>query len=140
MAEGETVHPAKVLRDSVLEVINSAGPQVRERVKNTLVEAELSKRADMILKGLNKRDDAQKAINKIKPDQQAFNADGSKATETFSKAKIDELNKAKQQLTNIDKALEEALSDTPNFEKLAKVVGGGGDKKEDNSGGEQKSE
>ena len=134
-----TTHPAKILRDSVLETVEKAGPQVRERVKNTLVEAELSKRADMILKGLNKRDEAQKAINKIKPDQIAYDADGKKTSETYSKAKVDELNKAKQQLASIDKALEEALSDTPNFDKLAKAVGGGGgggEKKE----GEEKSE
>jgi hypothetical protein len=110
-------------------VLATSGPTLRDRVKTHLVEEELKRRADLILKGLAKRDEARKALNKIRPDQSAYNGDGKviPGSESYSKPKVEELKKAREALERIDKALEEALLDEkPNFEKLGKVVGGGG--------------
>jgi len=109
------------LKEAVAEKIAGLGPEVQAGVVDVLVEQVKKKRMDAILTGLNLKDEKEKELKKIKP-VQTFNADSTVASETFSKADNDNRKKLTEALAKIEKALNEALSETPNYENLFKVV------------------
>ena len=115
---------AKTLKDSVAEALAGSGQRTFEMVKTHLVEEELKKRTDLILKGFAKKDELEREIRKVKPDQESFDVGGKKLTSTYSKAKVDELKKLADQLSKVESALEKALNiDKPCFDKLREIVG-----------------
>lgn len=109
------------LKETVAERIAGLGPEVQTGVADVLVEQVKKKRIDAVLTALNLKDEKEKELKKIKP-VQTFNADSTVASETFSKADNDNRKKLTESLTKIEKALNEALGDTPNYENLFKVV------------------
>lgn len=118
------------IMQTVAERIKTSGPVVSEAVVSELVQREITKRTQMVVKGFDALDKANKDLAKIKPDQQSFGADGVKVNEFYSKAKIDELNKAKSVRDKLEKALNKALGDQPDYSELSNLIGGdkGGDK------------
>lgn len=125
MPESTQTNPLFVLRDEVGRLVASSGTIVIGRVKTHLVEEVLKNRVAMLLQGFNKRDEAQQNLRKIKPDQIAYDETGKEVSKTYSKPKLDELNKAKETLDRLDKALESAMSEEkPDFEGLKKFVSG----------------
>ncbi len=115
------------IRNKVTTLLSNSSAMVQTNVVNHLVEIELKKRADLVLDGLKKLDEANEGLKKIKPDMTTFNGDGTKKDESYSQNKINELKKAKEKAANIEKALEQALGEQPNFAQLEKVCKGGGD-------------
>ena len=100
---------------------------IRGRVVDQLVEEEISKRADLLAKVFAVREQTNRDLDKIRPDQVSYNDKGEKVSEFFSKAKFEERKKATERLGKIDKALDKALNEA-NYEELKKWASGGGDK------------
>jgi hypothetical protein len=123
---------AIVVLAEVADRIKNGKDDVRARLVNVLVERELTSRVDLLDKALAKHGELTKAMKKIKPDVETFDATGAKL-EQFSKAKFEEKKKAEDQVTKLEAALELAFNG--DFGKLKELVGKGG-----NSGGETKTE
>ena len=94
---------------------------IRKRVVDTLVEEEVTNRADLLTKALAKRKAQAKELNKIRPDHCTFNEDGSPAQQQWSKAKLGERTKAEGVLAKIDKAINAAVNNA-DYEGLKKIA------------------
>ncbi len=94
---------------------------IRKRVVDTLVEEEVSYRADLLTKALAKRKAQAKELDKIKPDQCSFNVDGTLAFENWTKAKLTERQKSMKDLAKIDKAINTAVNNA-DYEGVKKIA------------------
>lgn len=84
---------------------------VRNAVVEELYQEKVAASAVKLRKGLQKLDTLRGDLQKLeKPDQQTFNADGSVAASTYSKERIEALNKARKALSNHEQAMEAALN------------------------------
>lgn len=86
---------------------------------DTLVNKEVDERVALLIKALDTRETMKRDLKKIKPDQQAFAADGT-MVETYSKAKWEESQKATQALARLEDAITQAISG--DFKKLKEQV------------------
>jgi hypothetical protein len=105
---------------AVSERIGASGPAVRERVVSALVEREVVARVELLDKALAKRTETEKDLRKLKPDVENYDADGKLVSSSYSKAKADELKKARESLDKLEKALDKALVDN-DFSKLREL-------------------
>ena len=111
-----------VLRKEIQEALsNEASSWVRERVKSKLVEEKVAEYTQVTLDGLKARDEAEKALKSLKPDIKVYDTDGKLVSENFSEKVTQDRNKARETLSKIDSALEEALS-KGKFDKLAQLT------------------
>lgn len=118
---------AKDLKSSVAETLAASGPVVFDRVKDHLVEEELKKRTDLVLKALVKKGELEGEIKKVKPDPKTagFDADGKVVVAAvFTDEQVKALKGHKDQLKKLESALELALNaEKPDFNKLRECVG-----------------
>lgn len=99
--------------------------ELTNRVIRVFVDREVSKRADLLVKGVELVDKLQKEYDQInKPDQNFINADGSALLLTSQKRK-QEIDSAKKKLDKTNEAVGQALN-AANFEGLSKVLASGG--------------
>lgn len=112
----------KDVRAAVEELQNRG--EVRGRVKNQLVEVELARRVDVLAKVLATREELARDLNKIKPDQVSYDENSEKQTESYSKAKANELKKAREKLTKCDKAIDKCINEA-DYDALQKWQKGG---------------
>lgn len=112
---------ASGLAKEVKDLVAASGPEVRSRVKEHLVKKAIDERADLVLKGLEKRNSIAKDLQKCKPDQKYVLPDGKKE-ERWSEAKWKEKTDLEDKMRKLNSALEEALSDKANYEPLKKAV------------------
>jgi len=98
---------------------------VPARVKVILVEREVSARADAVLAVLGKLDEVRKAARKIKPDQVSYDAQGKIVSESYSKAKADELKKNGEEAAKVEAAIAKAFEG--DFGKVKELGGKGND-------------
>lgn len=128
--EGETTeHPLeqgnKSIGDflsSVKEKVSASTTDVLDRAKTALVEKELVERKDAFLAALNKLQELQREGKKIKPDDERFDADGKLVSAAYSKAKVEELKKHKEQVAKVEKAIAKAFEG--DFSKLKEAAQG----------------
>jgi hypothetical protein len=107
----------------VAEKIGQSTPQVRERVIDSLVEREVAARTDILDKALAKRTELDREIRKLqKPDVEQFDHEGKVMSASFSKARVDELKKAREGLEKLEKAIDKAITDN-DFSKVKEIVG-----------------
>lgn len=109
--------------------IDGSAEQVANRVIAALTEKEVAARTDAFTTVLGKLDASRGAAKKIKPDGEtwAVDADGTPAatsTKTFSKAKLDELKKNREEQAKLEDALNKALGG--DFSKVKEIAGKGG--------------
>jgi hypothetical protein len=125
-AETPAASPAEVSKETkaqglladVADRIKQSGPEVYNRLRDKMVDTEISERVALLDKGLQKRFTLMTDLRKVdKPDNEAFNADGSLAHGTYSKARLEEIKKAKEALQKHEGALEKALASN-DFSKL----------------------
>ena len=110
------------LKETVAEKIASLGPVVQEAVATALADQVKEKRVKAVLTALNLKEEKEKELKKIKPEQ-TFDGEGKVASEFYTKANNDLRKKTSEALTKIEKALNEALDpEKPNYENLFKVV------------------
>ena len=109
---------AQGLLADVADRIRESGPAVYSRLRDAMVEKEIAERVSLLDKGLQKRFQLTTELRKVnKPDQETFNADGSLASGTYTKARLEEIKKAKEALAKHESALEKALASN-DFSKL----------------------
>lgn len=122
---------------AAVEELQTRG-EVRQRVKNQLVEAELVKRTEMLAKALATREELAKEANRIKPDQVTYNENGEKQAELYTKKQADTLKKAREKLDKCDKAIDKCMNnaDYDALQKWQKGGSDGGEAGKDDSGDE----
>lgn len=97
------------IRDAVAAALSDLGDNTRSRVVEHFANIEAQKRADALVAGLNKLNDFERDLRKInKPDQETFNADGSVASATYSKDRLEAIKKLNDQIEKLTKALNKA--------------------------------
>jgi DNA-binding transcriptional regulator GbsR (MarR family) len=106
------------VKESVTEQLGNIGPSVREKVVTLLVDAEVEKRTNAVVAVVRKLDEANAALKKInRADNETFNEDGSVATATFTKTRLDDIKKNKEIIAKLEKALDEAFEKS-DFQKV----------------------
>ena len=119
----------KVTRETVLvkvsESIAGSGENVRNAVVEELAKREVSRRISAVVSGFDQLAEAKKAFAKIKPDQQSFDGDGKMVVELFSKPKMEELKKAQSLVAKIEKALDLACGEKPDYSLIFNLKGTG---------------
>lgn len=101
---------AITLRDSVRDNLIATLP---ERTRGLVVEhyaaAEADKQAKALIAGLDKLSLLERELNKInRPDNVGYDADGKPVSESFTKGRLDEIKKAKEQIEKLVKAINKA--------------------------------
>jgi hypothetical protein len=110
------------LKETVAEKIAGLGPVVHEAVATALADQVKEKRVKAVLTALNLKEEKEKELKKIKPEQ-TFDGEGKVASEFYTKANNELRKKTQEALTKIEKALNEALDpEKANYENLFKVV------------------
>ena len=95
---------------AIQESIKSGNSSVKDLVIQASVSAEINRRKDVLLQALNEYKTKDSALKKESyPDIKTYNADGTVASATFSKAKLDELSKSKQELAKLSKLIGNAI-------------------------------
>ncbi len=106
----------------VAERLQSSNESVRTRLRDALVEREVSKRVELLDKGLAKLRELKREVDKIRPPV-SFTADGQKVEGNFDKATFETLKKAREKVTKLETALEKAFQGQE-FDKLSNLVAG----------------
>jgi hypothetical protein len=107
------------ISEIVSEKLMGVGGVVKDRVVDALVEKELANRQAIVIEAVVKLESLHAALRRIKPDSVLYNLDGTKASESYTKAKLDEKKKLDEQAAKLDKAIESCLtSDKPDFAAL----------------------
>lgn len=105
----------------IAEKISTIAPAVEDKIITSLVDRELNRRSDAVVKAIDALSKMEAEMKKIKPEN-TFDAKGEKISEYFTKAKIEEKNKLQQKIDKYTKAIEKALEkadygDVYNLEK-----------------------
>jgi len=87
----------------------SKSTRIIDSVVKELVNTEIERRADALLKAINLATTTRRELYKIKPDIVSYNADRSINSEAWSKAKLDERQKLTEKLDKIDKVISKAV-------------------------------
>lgn len=94
---------------------------IRERVIESLAEAELSRRTEILSSALRKSDDLAGELKKIKPSHSlGVNPETGKEDVRFSKADFEKQKKASEKLEKLNKAID-AVIDSPSGETYGKL-------------------
>jgi hypothetical protein len=109
-AQDPKVSKAQNLLAEVADRVKESGPQVYARLRDAMVEREISSRADLMEKAFQRREQLQLDFRKVnKPDNETFNADGTTANASYSKPRLEEIKKAREVLEKLESAMEKAL-------------------------------
>ena len=117
-----TEHKYSTVLDMFKNRVADSGAQVLDGVVTSLTNAELKKREAMVLKGLEIIQGYDKEIKKIKPDQENYDEHNELVNATYSQSKSKELKGLKEKKAKLDKALDMALGEKPDFSKLKELV------------------
>lgn len=97
------------IRAAVAAGVASLGGRTREQVVEHFATLQANKQAEALIKGLEKLTQLERDLQKInKPDVQTFNEDGTVASATFSKERIEERKKLNEQIEKLTKAINKA--------------------------------
>lgn len=94
--------------DKIAEQITSLAPQVEADVVDALVQRELNKRSEAVVIVMDQLSKLELDLRKIKPDQ-TFDGEGKVVSETYTKAKFEELKKLREKITKFSSAITKAL-------------------------------
>ena len=108
------------IREAVTERIAKSGDEIASRVVDLLAEETLKKRVQQITQAMTESDNLNRDLKKMKPDIVTYNADGSRASESFSKKVIDDRNKAMARIKKVEAAITKAL-DTGDYGDVASL-------------------
>lgn len=113
---------AATLQEEVATVLKDGSEHVKGKLRDLLVEREVSKRVELLDKGMNKLREAKRELDKIRPPT-VFNGAGEKMEGTFSKDEWQKKQQAKEKVEKLEKTLENAFAGQ-DFDKLASLVAG----------------
>lgn len=98
------------INEQVAEKLAGISPAVNGKVVDLLVEKEVNRRVELITQGLSKLNEMDRETRKLsKPDVETFNADLTPAAPQFSKARAEEINKHREKVEKLTKALDKAI-------------------------------
>lgn len=101
---------ATTIREKVGEQIAALSPAVEAKVIEHFVQKEADRRADAIIKGIDKLTELTRERRKTdKGDIVSYNGDGSVATQAYSKDRLEANKKADEQIAKLTKAIDKAL-------------------------------
>ena len=109
------------LKETVAEKIAGLGPVVQEAVATALADQVKEKRVKAVLTALNLKEEKEKELKKIKPEQ-TFDGEGKVASEFYTKANNELRKKTQESLTKVEKASERSARSRE--AKLRKLVQG----------------
>lgn len=102
---------AATLKETVAAKIAEIGPRVQDAVVEHFATKEAEKRSNAIIKGMDDLSQIDRELNKVKrPDSITYNADRTVAGETYTKARLDEIEKLERKREKLVKALDKAIS------------------------------
>jgi len=128
MSEEPTVDKkATDIRVTVAQRLAASGPDVLRSVVKILVNKELDDRAQLILQGMAKLAEFDGQLKKFKPDQVIMGEDGEKTTEGYSQQKFAEKKKIQENIQKVEKSIDLALGDNPDYTPLKKTLDKGKD-------------
>lgn len=113
MAESTVKTDDGFVGDAILNDIKTAiagsNDKIITMVKEHYVDQEVQKRVQQLVKGLDSLQAARKELAKIKPDNIVYDEDEQIISQGFSKAKLDDLGKARKKVSKLEKALSKAF-------------------------------
>ena len=117
---------ALTLKETVATRFAEIGESVEAAVVEYFVVKETAKRADAIVKGMDDLTAIDRELTKIKrADAVTYNADRTVAGETYTKARLDEIDKAEKKRDKLVKALDKAIGG--DMGDLYNIAKGGGE-------------
>lgn len=122
MTEETKKQPAAIdLLTEVATKVKELGPKVRERVVEARTEAVLSKRTDALAKALDVRVTVDAELKKLmKPDAVVYGDDLQPTSQGYTEKRKKEIEDAQKKLGKIDKAINAALADNPDWGQVLK--------------------
>ncbi len=121
-ATGDPVVVDLTIREAVAQGLSNLGGRTRQSVIEHFASQKAEKQAQALIKGLDKLNGFERDLNKInRPDVQTFNEDGSVASATFSKERIEERKKLNEQIEKLTNAINKA-DDAGDFDKLFELT------------------
>ncbi len=102
----------------IAEKLKGTRDEVLQHYINRQVQTEVASRVELLDKAFQKRFELLGALGKVnRPDNVTYNLDGTEASGTYTKPRLEEIKKAKEALEKHENALEKALT-TNDFSKL----------------------
>jgi len=115
----------KSIKELVAETLASSNEQVKKRVVEQLAEQTIAKRVEIMLKANTLKEQLEGEVKKLSSfDNKQFDQNGQVVSQTYSEARHKELTKARERLTQCIAAMDEALGDSANYQKIASLVSG----------------
>jgi hypothetical protein len=119
--------PAAILmREDIAEMVALKSKNIRSQVVSALADDEIAKRAEILTKAFRKRGEVANELKKISVPPKKFKFEGTKkiaVDDLFTPEAAAAVEKKAQELAKIDKAIEQALADEPNYEEIKKLFG-----------------
>ena len=98
------------IKETLAEKLLNSGSDVKSNILDTLYNRELTTRTDACLKLLTKIEEKEKELKKLKvSDNNIYDEGGTVVAGGYSKGRIDEIKKVKEELDKLNRALENAL-------------------------------
>jgi predicted transcriptional regulator len=124
----------QTIQEKVAEKIAGSGENIADTVVNKLAEVEISKRVDILTQAIKKQEVVEKEFKKVDGKDDVTTYIGGAEVKAMSKARFDEIKKAKENVDKLNAAIEEALTKntteayTKLDETLKKLGNAGADK------------
>jgi len=118
---GDDTKAAYSIHKTVTQLLGDRAGDVRNAVVKHLVDEKLEERKQMVLKGLSKLKEAKLAVTKAEKAGTVYDASGKALPSQYTKPQVDEIKKAKEAVTKLENAIEQALTNA-NYDKLAGLV------------------
>lgn len=110
-----------MIKEKLAERLLTSGSDVKNNILDTLYNNELKTRTDACLKVLTKIEEKEKELKKLKvSDNNIYDEKGTVVAGGYSKARVDDIKKASDELERLNKALENALENN-DFTKVLEL-------------------
>lgn len=106
------------------EQLAALGPRVMAEVASRMAEREVKKRTDKMVQALDRAATMTVDHLKLGPDNVGYNAEGQKTSESYSKKRLDEINKSQSNIAKLQSAIAKADS-SGDYGDLDKLLAGG---------------
>lgn len=110
------------LRTAVHEKIKESNSEIAERAAAILADDVVTKRVGLVTQAYTVIDEAEKELNKIRPDIVHYAPEGGLETKHFSKDQWEKKKKAEEKIAKLKKSLEMALNDPSKYGELASII------------------
>lgn len=120
------VSEKKSIKELVVERLAKSGSASTERLITALLDVELDRRHETLLKAVKLLDEAENQVKaSSRPDVQTFNADSTPLSSSFSMNALKAMKSAKEKLARLHEAFDKAL-EKGDFNQLNQLVAQGG--------------